>query len=68
MTRQEIADELLEVVLELANSVGNVADDPAIIARRAYIRGLASHAILQLRDRVLNEPPGTSQGTICERS
>jgi hypothetical protein len=60
MTRDEIADGLMELVLEIANTVGDAGDDPLHIARRAYIRGIGSHAILQLRDRVLELPAGAS--------
>jgi hypothetical protein len=66
VTRDEIAEALMELVLEIGNGVGSVDDDALVIARRAFVRGLASHAILQLRDRLLSAAPGTSVQLIVE--
>jgi hypothetical protein len=66
MTRDEIAGELMALVVEIGNTCGSVDGDPVATARRAYIRGLAGHAILELRDRLLGVERGASARTLID--
>jgi hypothetical protein len=77
MTRDQIAEDLLELVLRIGNELPAQYDEqraaagmPASVreAEWAYVKGLASHGIMQLRDRFLQLPPASTLATVLEQS
>ena len=60
MTREQIAADLLAIALRIANELPPQAspDNPTLpedvrAAEWVYVKGIASHAILQLRERLM---------------
>jgi len=75
MTRDQIADDLLTLVLRIGNELpareGGIESALPRDVREAewsYVKGLASHAILSLRDRLLGVAPETSLVDLATRS
>jgi hypothetical protein len=72
MTREQIAADLMTLVLRIGNELPPLDDSelPADVraAEWAYVKGIASHAILTLRDRLLGVAPETSLSQVTEKS
>jgi hypothetical protein len=71
MTRDQIAADLLDLVVRIGNELpADVHDLPADVraAEWAYVKGLAGHEILQLRDRLLTLSAGASLAAVLEQS
>lgn len=72
MTREQMAADLLTLVIRIGNELPAEAleDVPDVVrqAEWAYVKGLASSAVLTLRDRLLSVEPTTSLSALLEHS